>query len=141
VILLGRCVGFVSVHLFMLISHLLYFLFPLWVLRGVTLISMIQCGLMFLPFSLTNGLYLAEIFTISLDSSDISTFVNFNSDQIVLVAQTRSKNLFLPELFVLPVPINLPTSVESDPSLPAASDIVSPIFTLPEPSSSISFSS
>ncbi len=96
---------------------------------------------MFLPFSLTNGLYLAEIFTISLDSSDISTFVNFNSDQIVLVAQTRSKNLFLPELFVLPVPINLPTSVESDPSLPAASDIVSPIFTLPEPSSSISFSS
>ncbi len=38
----GECIGFVSVHLYMLISHLLYFLFSLWVLRGVTLISMMQ---------------------------------------------------------------------------------------------------
>jgi hypothetical protein len=98
---------------------------------------------MFLPFPLTNGLYLAEIFTISLDSSDFSTFVDFNSNQIVLVAQMRSKNLSLPDLVVLPdvpVPINLPASVESDHSLPAASDIVSPVFTLPELSSFISFS-
>ena len=58
----------------------------------------LQCGLMFLPFSLTNGLYLAEIFTISLDSSDFSTFADFNSNQTVLVPQTRSKNLSLPHL-------------------------------------------
>jgi hypothetical protein len=35
----------------------------------------LQCGLMFLPFSLTKGLYLAEIFTICLDSSDFSIFI------------------------------------------------------------------
>jgi hypothetical protein len=56
----------------------------------------------------------------------------------------RSKNLSLPDLVVLPdvpVPINLPASVESDQCLPAVSDIVSPVFPLPEPSSSVSFSS
>jgi hypothetical protein len=45
----------------------------------------------------------------------------------------------LPDLIVLPIPINLPASVESVPSLPAASDIVSSTFTLPEPA--VSFTS
>ncbi len=97
---------------------------------------------MFLFFSLPNGLYLAQISAISLDSSDFSTFDDFNSTQTVLVAQMRSKTLSLPDLVVLPdvpVPINLPTSVEYGQSLPAASDIISPVFTLPEPSTCFKF--
>ncbi len=54
--------------------------------------------------------------------------------KIALVAQARFHNVSLPELVVLPVPINLPASVESVPSLPAASHIVSPVFMFPEPS-------
>jgi hypothetical protein len=51
----------------------------------------LQCGSMFLPFSLINGLYLAEIFHLSSNCSNFSTFFHFNSDLTVLVAQTRSK--------------------------------------------------
>ena len=99
----------------------------------------LQCGSMFLPFSLTNGLYLAEIFSLSLDCSNFSTFSHFNSDQTVLVAQTRSKIVSLPDLDVLPIPIPLSPSVESVPSLTDASNIVSSTFNLPE--SPVSFSS
>ena len=99
----------------------------------------LQCGSMILPFSLTNGLYLAELFSLSLDCSQFSTFSHFNADQTVLVAQTRSKNVSLPDLDVLPIPIPLPPSVESVPSLTDASNIVSSTFNLP--ASSVSFSS
>jgi len=93
----------------------------------------LQCGPMFLPFSLIDGLYLAEIFTISLSSADFSTFDDFTSDLTVLVAQTRSHNLVLPEVVVIPASIDLSASL-----VPAAPP-VSPVFTLPEPS--VSFSS
>jgi hypothetical protein len=93
----------------------------------------LQCGPMFLPFSLIDGLYLAEIFTISLSSADFSTFDDFTSDLTVLVAQTRSHNLVLPEVVVIPASIDLSASL-----VPAA-PTVSPVFTLPEPS--VSFSS
>jgi len=73
----------------------------------------LQCGSMFLFFSLSNGLYLAANVSISLDCSDFSTFVVFNSDKTVIVAQTRFQNVSLPKLVVLPVPINLPASVGS----------------------------
>jgi hypothetical protein len=53
---------------------------------------------LFLLLFLTNGLYLAEILTISLDCSDFSAFVDFYSDQAVPVAKTRSQNASLPEL-------------------------------------------
>jgi hypothetical protein len=81
----------------------------------------LQCGSMFLPFSLTDGLYLAEIFTISLSSSDFSTFDDFTSDLTVLVAQTRSNTLALSEVVVFPVPMDHSASLE-----PAA-PIVSPV--------------
>jgi hypothetical protein len=61
-------------------------------------------------------------------------FSNFNSDKTVNVAQTRFHNVSLPELVVLPAHMNLPASVELVLSLPAATHIVSPLFTLPEPS-------
>ena len=93
----------------------------------------LQCGPMFLPFSLIDGLYLAKIFTISLSSADFSTFDDFTSDLTVLVAQTRSHNLVLPEVVVIPASIDLSASL-----VPAAPP-VSPVFTLPEPS--VSFSS
>ncbi len=93
----------------------------------------LQCGSMFLPFSPIDGLYLAEILTNSLSSSDFSTFDDFTSDLTVLVAQTSSKTLALPEVVVFPAPMDHSTSLE-----PAA-PIVSPAFTFPEPS--VSFSS
>ncbi len=94
---------------------------------------------MFLPFSLINGLYLAEIFHLSSNCSNFSTFFHFNSDLTVLVAQTRSKNMSLPDIGLLPVTPTLPASVASVPSMPDVSAIVSPTSTLPEPP--VSFSS
>jgi hypothetical protein len=73
----------------------------------------LQCGAMFLPFSLINGLYLAEIFPFSLNCSNFSTFFHFNSDHTVLGAQTRSKNMSLPGIGLLPVTTNIPASVDS----------------------------
>ena len=83
----------------------------------------LQCGSMFSPFSLTNGLNLSEIFSLSLDCSNFPTFSYFNSDQTIRVAQTHSINVSLPDLDVLPIPIHLPHSVESVPSLADASNI------------------
>jgi hypothetical protein len=88
----------------------------------------LQCGSIFFPFSLTDGLYLAELFAISSTSSDFSPFDDFTSDLTVLVAQTRSNALALPEVPVPPVPMDPSASLEP------ASPLVSPVFTLPEPS-------
>ncbi len=73
---------------------------------------------------------LLKYFAISLTSSDFSIFDDFTSDLIVLVAQTRSNafKLALPEVLVLPAPMDPSASLE-----PAA-PLVSPVFTLPEPS-------
>jgi hypothetical protein len=95
----------------------------------------LQCGSMFLPFSLADGLYLAEIFAISLNSSDFSTFDDFTSDLTVLVAQTRSNALALPDSEVLVPPAPMDPSASLEPAAP----LESPVFTLPEPS--VSFSS
>ena len=83
---------------------------------------------MVLPFSLTDGLYLANLYTLSLD--DVSPCDDFTFDTTVLVAQTRSAALILPDVVVLPIPI------DSSTSLLQASSIVSPapVFTIPEPS-------
>ena len=92
----------------------------------------LQCGSMFLPFSLTDGLYLAKLYTLSLD--DFSPCDDFTFDTTVLVAQTRSTALVLPDVAALPIPR------ESSTSLLQASSIVSPapVFTIPEPSDSFS---
>jgi hypothetical protein len=91
----------------------------------------LQCGSMFLPFFLINGLYLAEIFPLPFNCSNFSTFFHFNSDQTVLVAQLRSKTMSLPDIGLLPVNPTIPASVESVPSMPDVLDIVSPTSALP----------
>ena len=66
----------------------------------------LQCGSIILPFSLTDGLYLAKLYTLSLD--DFSPCDDFTFDTTVLVAQTRSTALVLPDVAVLPIPFYIP---------------------------------
>jgi hypothetical protein len=93
----------------------------------------LQCGSMFLPFALTDGLYLAELFVLPLDSFAVTTFDDFSSVNTVLVAQTRSTTLSLPAPVVLPVSMDRSAHV-----LPAAPDTAN-VSALPDPP--LSFSS
>jgi hypothetical protein len=85
------------------------------------------------------GFIWLKSFLCRLNRSNFSTFFHFNSDRTVLVGQTRSQNMSLPDIGLLPVTPTIPVSVESVPSMPDVSDIVSPTSALPEPD--VSFSS
>ena len=88
----------------------------------------LQCGSMFLPFARIDGLYVAELFTVSFESSHLSSF---DSDFIHagLVAQTRSVTASLSLPVQLPDPIVSPASLLPSPEA-LSSDL--PVV-LPEP--------
>jgi hypothetical protein len=88
----------------------------------------LQCGSMFLPFSLTDGLYLAEIFPVPFDSVSLS-FCGASRPLSVFVAQTRSVTSAVPvsaapssgALPVVPPDSVLPTSAVP-PLVPSLAD-------------------
>ena len=90
----------------------------------------LQCGSMFLPFTLTDGLYLVKVFTVPFDSLSMS-FSGASHPGSVLVAQTRSVSSAVPVL--VPVPSGALPVVFSESVLPA-SGLPPLVSVVPDPS-------
>ena len=97
---------------------------------------------MFLPFTLVDGLYLAELFMVSSDSFPLSTF---DSEYIHagFVAQTRSitASRSLPVIDFSPALVPVPAVLSSGLVIPVPIDSSTPVVPVPEAASEVSFSS